>query len=61
MPHTKAFLKLEKAVKKQYLGKKVPPRFQKKYGKKYDKAEVKSVAFAIAKSKGIKIDKRRRV
>lgn len=57
MPHTKAFNELMKAAKETYLGKPVPKKYQKKYGKFYDKGEVKSVAFAIAKAKGIKIDK----
>lgn len=55
MPKTKKFKKLLKGIEKQYLGKKVPKKFQKKYGEKYDKKETKSVAFAIAKSKGWKI------
>ncbi|MFW6130032.1 MAG: hypothetical protein ACOC56_02535 [Atribacterota bacterium] len=56
MPKTKQFIKLEKAVKKQYLGKKVPVQFQKRYGKKYGLKDVKSVAYAIAKRRKIKID-----
>ena len=57
MPKTKEFLKLEKAVKKQYLGKSVPRKYQARYGKFYDKEEVEGISFAIAKSKGIRIDK----
>ena len=57
MPHTQKFNELFASVKKEYLGKKVKPKYQKKYGKTYDKKEVKSVAFAIANSRGIKIDK----
>lgn len=56
MPHTLGFNKLFASVKKEYLGKKVKPKYQKKYGKTYDKKEVKQVAFAIAKSRGVKID-----
>jgi len=58
MPYTKAFEKLLRATKEQYLYKDVPAKFRKKYGKKYDKKEVKSVAFAIARSKKIPIDKK---
>ena len=57
MPKTKDFIKLQKAVKKQYFGKKVPKKYQKKYGKKYDLKEVKSIGYAIAKKKKIKIHK----
>lgn len=57
MPQTKGFKKLQKNVKKQYLGKKVPKKYQKKYGKKYDLEEVKSIGYAIAKKKKIKIHK----
>lgn len=57
MPHSKDFKELFKNVKKEYLGKEVPVRFQKRYGKRYDKSEIKSVAYAIAKSRGIKIDR----
>jgi len=57
MPQTKDFTRLLGSVKKTYLGKKVPSKYQNKYGKRYDKEEVKSFAYAIAKSKGIKIDR----
>lgn len=57
MPENKVFKKLMKSVKKTYLGKPVPAKFQKQYGKKYDKKEVKSVAIAIARSRGIKIER----
>ena len=60
MPQTKEFIKLQKAVKKQYLGKPVPKKYQSKYGKKYDLKEVKGVGYAIAKTKGIKIHKIKR-
>lgn len=59
MPHTKDFLSLDKSVRKEYLGKPVPKKYQKKYGKRYGASDVKSVSFAIAKSRGIKIDKKR--
>jgi hypothetical protein len=57
MPKTDAFKSLFKNVKETYLGKSVPKKYQKLYGKKYDKEEIKSVSYAIAKSRGIKIDK----
>lgn len=59
MPTTKSFKKLLGSVEDTYLGKEVPKQYQKRYGKKYDKSEIKSVGYAIAKSRGIKIDKRR--
>jgi len=52
MPKTRKFKKLLKDVKEQYLGKKVPEKYRKKYGKIYDAEEVKSIAFAIAKKLG---------
>lgn len=56
MPKTKAFLNLLESVEETYLGKKVKKPYIKKYGKKYDKSEMESVAIAIAKSRGIKTD-----
>jgi len=57
MPHSKVFRELLKTMETEYTGKKVPKKFQAKYGKVYDKKETKSIAYAVAKSKGIKIDK----
>jgi hypothetical protein len=57
MPHSKIFKELLKNVETEYTGKKVPEKYKSKYGKAYDKKEAKSIAYAIAKSKGIKIDK----
>jgi hypothetical protein len=51
----KAVKAIEKHVREQYLGKKVPKQYQKKYGKRYDESEVEEIAYAIAKSKGIKV------
>jgi len=56
MPITKQFKDLLKNVKKTYLGKDVPLQYRNRYGKLYDADEIESIAFAIAKSKGIKID-----
>ena len=55
MPQTKEFIKLKEVVKGEYFGKKVPKKYQGKYGKVYGLKHVKSLAFAIAKSKKIKI------
>lgn len=55
MPESKEFIKLKKVVKAGYFRKKVPKKYQKKYGKIYGLKDVKSLAFAIAKSKKIKI------
>ena len=57
MPNTKAFNELMKSVKHTYLGEDVPKQFRKRYGKIYNKKDLKPLAIAIAKSKGIKIDK----
>jgi hypothetical protein len=56
MPKSKAFNELFKSVKEQYLGKPVKKQYQKDYGKVYDKKEIKSVVYRIAKSRGMKID-----
>lgn len=55
MPKSKAFKELFKNVKEQYLGKPVKKKYQKDYGKTYDKKEIKSVAIRIAKSRGIPV------
>lgn len=56
MTHTKEFNQLLASTRKQYLHKDVPAKYRNKYGKKYDSKEIKSVAYAIAKSRRIKID-----
>lgn len=56
MPLTKDFKKLLGSLEEQYLGEAVPKKYQKRYGKKYDKKEIKSFAYAVAKSRGIKIE-----
>jgi len=55
MPETEEFIKLKKEIKKRYLWKKVPKKYQKRYGRIYGLKDVKSLTFAIAKSKKIKI------
>lgn len=57
MPHTKQFNKLLGILEDEYVGKTVPKKYQKRYGKRYDLSEMKSLGYAIAKSRGIKIDK----
>jgi len=56
MPYTKNFLDLKQSIKENYLGRPVPKRFQKIYGKKYNKKDILPLTYAIAKSRGIKID-----
>ena len=58
MPYTKGFKELLENLEENYLGEPVPKKYQKKYGKRYDKKEIKSLGYAIAKSRGIKIDRR---
>ena len=53
MPESKEFKKLKASMFKEYLGKKVPKQYQNKYGKRYDKKDVTSFTFAVAKSRGI--------
>jgi len=57
MPYSNAFLKLNKALTREYLGKPVPPHYQKQYGKRYDTKDIKEFSYAVAKSRGIPIDK----
>ena len=57
MPKTEAFNKLQKALKKQYLGEQVPKIYRDRYGKTYTKKDIESLSFAIAKSRGIRIEK----
>lgn len=56
MPHTKAFNELYASLTDEYLGTEVPRKYQRKYGKKYTMKDVKSLAYAIAKSRHIPID-----
>ena len=59
MPKTKQFGKLFRSVKRQYLGRPVPKQYQKRYGKVYGKKDVTGFSYAIAKSRGIRIDRRK--
>ena len=55
MPFTNDFKILLGSLNEQYEGSKVPKEYQKRYGKRYDKKEILSLGYAIAKSKHIKI------
>jgi len=57
MTYTYEFKKLRARIEKNYLGKPVPTRFLKTYGKKYNKNDILPLTYAIAKSRGIQIDK----
>lgn len=57
MPLSKDFLKLEKRIEREYFGKPVPTRFKKTYGKIYNKKDIRPLTYAIAKLRGIKIEK----
>ena len=52
---TRAFKKIYRNVEAEYLGESVPKEYRRKYGKVYNKKDIKGVAIAIAKSRGIKI------
>ena len=60
MPRTKTFKLLLEEVEETYLGKKVKRPFIRTYGKIYNKKDTEQIAYAIAKSKGIKIDRRKK-
>jgi hypothetical protein len=53
MPKSKVFKKLYSSVVKTYLGKPVKAEYRAKYGKRYDKKEIESIAIAIAKKRHI--------
>ena len=55
MPQTSDFKKLKRSLTNEYLGKKVPRQYQDRYGKRYDSSDINSFAYAVARSKGIKI------
>lgn len=59
MPRTKAFKKLMNNVKETYWGEEVPKKYRKDYGKIYNKKDLEKLGIRIAKSKGIKIDKKK--
>jgi hypothetical protein len=57
MTKSKQFKELIKNVKNTYLGKPVKSKYKKKYGSIYDLDEIESIAYGIAKSKGVRIEK----
>lgn len=57
MPYTYEFKKLRERINREYLGKPVPTRYVKTYGKKYNQKDMLPLTYAIAKSRGIQIDK----
>ena len=56
MPLTSQFKKLKESVEEFYLGKPVPTRFKKEFGKIYNKKEILPLAIKISKSRGIRIE-----
>jgi len=58
MPKTLAFKKLKNALTSEYVGKIVPKEFQERYGKKYDEEEMEQFAYAVARSRGIRVEKK---
>ena len=57
MPKSEAYKKIYSSLKKEYLGDKVPSKYRPRYGKRYDKKDLRAFAYAVAKSRGIKTDK----
>ncbi len=57
MPYTRSFKKLKKRIEESYLGRPVPTRFKKEYGKKYNIKDILPLTIKISKSRGIQIDK----
>lgn len=57
MPFTKDFLKHERRVEESYLGRPVPTRELKEFGKKYNIKDIRPKAIKLAKSRGIQIEK----
>lgn len=58
MPISQEFKKLRLNLRKEYLGKPVPMQYQNKYGKRYDQKDINSLSYAIARSRGIKTERR---
>ena len=58
MTTTKAFDKLLRKMKGDYVGEDVPEKYQKEYGTMYNKKDVLKFARATAKSKGIPIEEK---
>ena len=56
MPFTRKFEKLQASVKEFYLGRPVPTRFKKEFGKIYNQNEILPLSIKISKSRGIQIE-----
>ena len=54
MPKSKGIKQLFRNVKKQYTGKKVPAKYQEKYGKVYSEDETEQIGFAILNKRGMR-------
>ena len=52
MPKSKRLKDLIKSTEEFYTGKKVPKKYQGRYGKKYSKDEAKLIGILIGKKKG---------
>jgi len=57
MPYTKEFKELKESLIEEYLEKPVPSKYQKDYGKKYDKKDIEIFAIKVSNKLGIKRDK----
>ena len=55
MPKSEKFRKLVRSMKKTYLGKRVPEKYQKRYGKLYDADEAEEIAYATGKKLGWRV------
>lgn len=56
MPFTPKFEKLMGRIEENYLGRPVPVRFQKEFGKIYNIKEILPLSIRIAKRRGVQID-----
>ena len=54
MPQSKRMKKLLAGTEEFYTGKKVPVKYQERYGKVYSEEEARSIGFAISKKRGWK-------
>ena len=56
MPYSSDFKKLIRKIRKTYFGMRVPKKHRKEFGLYYDEDEILPLSFAIANSRGIKIN-----
>jgi hypothetical protein len=52
MPQSKKMKELLSGTEEFYTGKKVPKKYQSRYGKIYNEEEARNIGFAIAKKRG---------